>query len=106
MGRFDYKVLMALPNRNKNEQAIQRYRDTVKSLEFSRDSNAQTKIVNYDAVYEDAKKYIIGNDDKDDVIDSIIVEIFRDSKTYLKKAFWQMFGNDIYLNIMRNTTTV
>ena len=106
MGRFDYKKLMALPNRNKNEQAIERYKETVRNLEFHNDNYNNNGLSNYEAVYEDAKRYIIGEDDKDDVIDSIIVEIFRDSKTYLKKAFWKMFGDDIYLNILRNTTVV
>lgn len=92
---------MALPNRSRNEQAINRYKESVRSLEFRSENSS-----GYEAVYEDAKRYIIGDDDRNDVIDSIIVEIFRDSKTYLKKAFWKMFGDDIYINILRNTTIV
>ena len=109
LGRFDYHVLMADPNRIKNEEAVARYREIVKKLDFNTHgdyTSSKGNISNWQATYQEAKDNIVGHDDKNEVIDSVIIEIFNDKKTYLKKAFWEMFGNEIYLNILRNTSRV
>ena len=58
---------------------------------------------NYVAVFDNAKSEILSlNYTQEEIIDSIILDLFAYRKTPMKKAFWYLFGDVVYQNICRN----
>ena len=101
IGKFNYKTLMKNPDVIIYPQIIKCYREIVAKLNFNNASDK--KLWNCLAVFEEAKNKILSQAyDNNIIIDNIVKEIFYTRKTALKKAFWFMFGEEVYQNIVNN----
>lgn len=102
IGTFNYKVLMSSSNVKTENEIINKYKEITKSLTFARNANDK-KMDNYLAVFEKAKQEVLSLPyEKDYIIDNIIQEIFSKKCISKKKAFWFMFGEEVYQNIVNN----
>lgn len=102
IGKFDYKVLINNPDVKITEEIGRHYRKISKSLSFSRNAN-DNNMNNYLAVFDEAKKNILSLPyDNNIIIDNIIIDLFTRKYSTKKKAFWIMFGNEVYENIKNN----
>lgn len=101
IGHFNYKVLMYNSEQEFIPQIAQKFKEVTSNLAFNKESDET--MYNYVAVYEEAKRklYSLGYDPHT-VLDVTIIDLFKNRKTPLKKAFWTLFGNDVYDNICRN----
>lgn len=101
IGNFDYTVLMKNPDIKVSPDVIATYKKTVRELNFNNVDDK--KDYNYFVVYDKANETILNFPyPKSDIIDMIIKEIFFTHRTEKKKAFWNMFGDDVFLNISTN----
>lgn len=111
IGKFDYRVLLNNPASVGNEEVYQYYKALVKNLDFNRAddrlSDTDKSMYNYVAVYDDCRRkfYQWGfhrGINPTDLLDSLIVQIFCKKKNARKKAFWTMFGDDVFKNVEKN----
>ena len=111
LGKFDYKMLLNNPAAVSNQEMYKYYKNLVRNLRFDtnndRLSDTDKSLYNYNAVYDDCRRkfYQWGIDrgiEPVDLLDSLIIHIFTISRTSRKKAFWTMFGDDIYKNVEKN----
>lgn len=101
IGRFDYTVLMSDPSSSCIEEISEKYKEISRNLNFKHTSDK--KMNNYMAVFEEAKKELYNLPyDKNVILDSIIIDLFHNRRTPLKKAFWVLFGDEVYGNIKKN----
>ena len=62
-----------------------------------------TKLNNYVAVFDDAKQRVFDMPyDNEIILDNIIYDLFYKRNTPLKRAFWYLFGDEVYENISKN----
>ncbi|MDE6149357.1 MAG: hypothetical protein K2F81_04590, partial [Ruminococcus sp.] len=105
IGKFDYRMLMSNSNAEYISEISERYKNIVSKLDFNNIDkliSTDKNLYNYFAVYENAKKEIIGKEDKFKVIDIIIYDLFYQHKSIKKKAFWTLFGDEVYKNLCKN----
>lgn len=101
IGRFDYKVLMHDPNIEFNQSIADKYKEISSTLNFKHTDDS--KMNNYLAVFDDAKNKLFDLPyDKNAIIDNIIIDLFYNRRTALKKTFWFLFGDEVYENIKKN----
>lgn len=103
IGKFDYKVLMCNPDEKFKQDIADKFKEVTSNLNFNNVSDKQ--IYNYFAVYENAKADILSlGYSVDEIVDNIIIDLFANRKTPMKKAFWTLFGDIVYNNICNNIT--
>ena len=101
IGKFDYKVLMCNPDTDFKQDIADKFKDVTSNLNFNNVSDE--KMYSYLATYENAKNEILSlNYTPDEIVDSVIVDLFANRKTPMKKAFWTLFGDIVYQNICKN----
>lgn len=101
IGRFDYKVLMYNPDTEFKQDIADKFKDVTSNLNFN--NVTDEKMYSYLATYENAKNDILSLDySPDEIVDSIIIDLFANRKTPMKKAFWTLFGDVVYRNICKN----
>lgn len=101
IGRFDYKTLMHNPKTEFKPEVAEKFKDVTSNLCFNHVDDRN--MYNYLAVYEKAKEDILDfGYDEFEIIDSIILNLFVNRKTPMKKAFWTLFGDVVYQNICNN----
>ena len=114
LGKFDYRMLLNNPASVGNEEVYQYYKYLVKNLDFNkaedRLADSDKSMFNYSAVYDDcrSKFYEWGYSrgiQPSDLLDSLIVMIFDKNRNSKKKAFWTMFGDDVYVNVLHNVSS-
>lgn len=101
IGKFDYKVLM----NNHDVEILPEIADTYKKISSTLNFRNldDKKYNNYIAVFDDAKQRILNMPyDKNVIIDNIIFDLFGKRHTPLKRAFWFLFGDEVYENIKKN----
>jgi hypothetical protein len=114
LGKFDYRVLLKNPAAVGNDEVYKFYKRLVGRLDFNssddRLADGDKSMYNYSAVYDNCKYkfYQWGYEhgiEPSDLLDSLIVQLFTKNKTPRKKAFWVLFGDEIYENIRNNIST-
>lgn len=101
IGKFDYKVLMSNPNVEIIPEIADTYKKVSSTLNFRNVDDK--KLSNYIAVFDDAKQRILNLPyDNSIIIDNIIYDLFGMRHTPLKRAFWYLFGDEVYENIKKN----
>ena len=101
IGKFDYKVLMNNPDIEFNQNIADKYKEISSTLNFKHTDDS--KMNNYLAVFDDAKSKLFSLPySKNVIIDNIIIDLFHNRRTALKKTFWLLFGDEVYNNIKRN----
>lgn len=101
IGKFDYKVLMNDPDIEFNQNIADKYKEISSTLNFKHTDDS--KMNNYLAVFDDAKSKLFSLPySKNVIIDNIIIDLFHNRRTALKKTFWFLFGDEVYNNIKRN----
>ena len=101
IGKFDYKVLMNNPDIEFNQNIADKYKEISSTLNFKHTDDS--KMNNYLAVFDDAKSKLFSLPySKNVIIDNIIIDLFHNRRTALKKTFWFLFGDEVYNNIKRN----
>lgn len=101
IGKFDYRVLMNNPDTEFHQDIADKFKEVTSKLPFNHVSDK--KMFNYLAVYQNAKFEILSlNYSQEEIIDSIILDLFVYRKTPMKKAFWTLFGDEVYDNVKRN----
>lgn len=101
IGRFDYKVLMCNSDAEFKQDIADKFKEVTSNLNFNNVSDE--KMYSYLATYENAKSDILSLDySVDEIVDNIILDLFVNRKTPMKKAFWTLFGDVVYKNICNN----
>jgi len=101
IGIFDYKVLMNNPDVKFVQEVADYFKEVSSKLNFNRSDDK--KCFNQYSVYEDAKSKILDLPyDKKKILDIIIIDLFKNRNTPRKKAFWTLFGNDVFENVEHN----
>ena len=104
VGRFDHNVLMTGDMPDNANEIVEQYKLVVREkLDLSANSYDDNK--NYLAVYANARDCIVSafpDNTEEQIVNAIIQSIFCDAKSVKKKAFWQMFGDIVYQNIVAN----
>ena len=101
IGKFNYKVLMNDPDTVFVKEIADTYKKISSNLNFKHTSDE--KMSNYLSVFDNAKQQLFEMPyDKTQIIDNIIIDLFANRRTSSKKAFWVLFGDDVYNNIKNN----
>ena len=101
IGKFDYRMLMSNPDVEIIPEIADTYKKISSTLNFR--NLDDTKLNNYVAVFDDAKQRIFDMPyDNDIILDNIIYDLFCKRNTPLKRAFWYLFGDEVYENISKN----
>ena len=101
IGKFDYRMLMSNPDVEIIPEIADTYKKISSTLNFR--NLDDTKLNNYVAVFDDAKQRIFDIPyDNDIILDNIIYDLFCKRNTPLKRAFWYLFGDEVYENISKN----
>lgn len=103
IGKFNYQVLMNNPNIEFREDIVNEYKKIVGKLNFGNLNGEKNN--GYIAVFDDAKNKILALDSSlsiNNVVDIIIIDLFKNRHTPLKKAFWMLFEDIVYKNLCFN----
>lgn len=103
IGKFNYKVLMNNPNIEFRDDISDGYKKIVGKLNFGNLNGEKNN--GYITVFDDAKNKILALDSDlsvNDIVDIIIIDLFKNRHTPLKKAFWILFENIVYENLCHN----
>lgn len=103
IGKFDYRTLLSGDSPANADEITAKYKEVVREQMSFHTAPYENR--NYLAVYEDAKNNIISSfpdNTVDEIVNAIVVDIFERHKSLNKKAFWQMFANEVYKNILNN----
>lgn len=101
IGKFNYQMLLHNQNACYIQEIADKYKEVSCSLNFNK--SGEDSLNNYFAVFDDAKKQIrkLGYSDIE-IVDVLIINLFKNRKTSNKKAFWTMYGQIVYNNIKNN----
>lgn len=101
VGKFNYQVLMNNPKAEFIPEIAKKYKEVSSKLNFN--SINDEKLKNYFAVFEQARLEVLGMEyDNSVILDTIIIDLFYRRKTATKKAFWILFGDMVYENVIKN----
>lgn len=100
-GKFDYKLLL----HNQNAKCISKIAETFINLTSTLKFNnvGVDNCPNYFAVFDNVKAEMrkLPYDD-DTILDSLVIYLFYEKKKSKKRAFWMIYGDDVYNNLKRN----
>ena len=106
IGKFDYKVLMDNPNVERNDKIIELYKKETNHLNFNSKidkMNGDKSMNSFLYVIQQAKENILNSGyTVSEIVDNLILELFVNKKSVKKKAFWVLFGNEVFENISKN----
>lgn len=112
IGKFDYTMLMDNPDTEYNPNIGEAYHKYVSNnMKFYRTQEQHCDscgMSNYRAVYEQARLDILDMFSEYSVsyiVDNIIIYLFSSTNTKNKKAFWELFSQYVYENLIENLET-
>ena len=92
---------MCNPDTEFKQDIADKFKDVTSNLNFNNVSDE--KMYSYLATYENAKNEILSlNYTPDEIVDAVIIDLFANRKTPMKKAFWTLFGDVVYQNVCKN----
>ena len=101
IGKFDYHTLLSNYNAIYIKEICDKFKELSTTLNFNK--MGEDSLNNYFAVFDDCKNQLLNlGYSKNEIVDSLIIDLFNNRKTDKKKAFWIMFGNVVYYNIKNN----
>ena len=115
LGNFDYHMLLKNPNIKENKELIKKFKFVIGRMKFNdyslRDkfTDDDNRTTNYKAVYHTCRDEILnygrslGLTDEES-IDIITYKLFS-TNSISKKAYWMMFGDDVYETLSNNLTS-
>ncbi len=101
IGKFDYHTLLHDFNAECIENVALKFKELSSALNFNK--LGEDSLNNYFSVFDECKKELLSlGYDINEIVDSLVIDLFHNRKTKNKKAFWFMFGDIVYKNIKNN----
>lgn len=100
-GKFDYKLLLHNQSAICHKDVVDTFVKLTSSLKFN--STGVDNCPNYFAVFDDVKSKMRELPYTDDeILDSLIIYLFNIKKNSKKRAFWMIYGEEVYINLKNN----
>lgn len=100
-GKFDYKLLLHNQQAVCHQDVVDTFVKLTSSLKFN--SVGVDNCTNYFAVFDDVKSKMRELPyTADEILDSLVVYLFDTKKKSKKRAFWMIYGDEVYINLKNN----
>lgn len=106
VGKFNYQVLMHNPDTEFSQEIADTFKEVTSKLNFGNLNGEKDN--GYMAVFDNARKKIVEDNHGlsiYDIVDSIIIDLFKNRHTPMKKAFWILFEDVVFENLENNLDT-
>lgn len=101
IGKFDYRMLMSQPLETYDVEMAKDFVYIVSNLKFNKLGNDAFN--NYYAVFEGVRKEMSKYKMSErEIVDNLILYLFKDRRNAKKKAFWLIYGDIVYENLKNN----
>ena len=101
IGKFDHNILLKNKNIKPNKTVVELFIHEISTLKFNK--SGEDSSTNYFAVFDNVRNIMLSTKYfEDDIVDMLVVYLFKEKKATNKKAFWTIYGDIVYEHIKQN----